>query len=164
MKKLLIVVAAGILAATAVACGSDNTNKTAAPTATPQIQSQSGLAVAAAVQAGQRAQDQLTSSDKSSTGSGSLAPSAETSNGSNASVYNASYSISNDGLTVTGYGMASTAADSAVLELYFSTSGVYPTTGSGSSDGTTPKTSTSAISEEDLQPVIDALVSAGVTR
>jgi uncharacterized protein YggE len=83
---------------------------------------------------------------------------------------NASYSISNDGLTVTGYGMAAADADSAVLELYFSTSSAYPSTGEGSSGSSqpgataAPTTPAAAISEGDLQSVIDALTAAGVAR
>jgi uncharacterized protein YggE len=80
------------------------------------------------------------------------------------------YAVSNDGLTVTGYGMATTDADSAILELYFSTTSVYPRTepstgdsSSGSSD-TQVVAQTTGITEADLQPVIDALVSAGVDR
>jgi uncharacterized protein YggE len=75
----------------------------------------------------------------------------------------AAYSISNDGLTVTGYGLATASADSALLELYFSTSAAYPRTATGSS-GSEQTTPTSAISEADLQPVIDALVDAGAAR
>lgn len=158
--RTILLLGVALLAATAVACGDSGT---ATSTPTPQIHSQKGLVVAAAVQAGQRAQDQLT------------AGAAETSQGAAqdrtaaaASGLQAAYSVSNDGLTVTGYGMASSAADSAVLELYFSTSAAYPRTGSGSSGGSQSGSATtaptSAISEEDLQPVIDALVSAGAAR
>jgi uncharacterized protein YggE len=56
--------------------------------------------------------------------------------------------------------MASADADSAILELYFSTTFVYPRVTTGTSDSTP----TTGISEADLQPVIDALVDAGVDR
>lgn len=71
------------------------------------------------------------------------------------------------GITVTGYGVASVEADSAFLELYFG--GYYvevpvdePDAVPGS--GGISYRSVSAISEADLQPVIDALVDAGVAR
>lgn len=71
------------------------------------------------------------------------------------------------GIIVTGYGVASVEADSAFLELYFA--GYYvevpvdePDAVPGS--GGISYRSASAISEADLQPVIDALVDAGVAR
>jgi uncharacterized protein YggE len=67
--------------------------------------------------------------------------------------------------------MASAEADSAILELYFSTTSSYPRPadgGSGSSPGAEPDAqttpATTGISVEDLQPVIDALADAGVDR
>jgi uncharacterized protein YggE len=148
-----------LLAGTIVGCGGGGSTSTPSP----QIHLEKGLVVAAAVQAGQRAQDQLTAGGKST--SGAVAPGART--GTSASTSgSAAYSISNDGLTVTGYGLASANADSALLELYFSTSSAYPRpdTGGSSQSSTTPSTPTSAISEKDLQPVIDALMGAGVAR
>ncbi len=168
LKKVGILIGIALLAAGAVACGGGGSG----PTKTPSVQSQSGLSVAYALQAGQRAQERSTSGGTSS-GQGAAAPGAKTTNGTASSnIGSLSYSLSNDGLTVTGYGMATANADSAILELYFSTTSVYPrpATGSGSSSsgGSTPDTqttqTTTGISEADLQPVIDALVAAGVDR
>jgi uncharacterized protein YggE len=153
LNKIAILIGIFMLAAGTVACGSNDNS----PTKTPSVQSQSGLSVAFALQAGQRAQDRAASS---STGQGAAAPGAATPETVSQSVGALSYSVSNDGLTVTGYGLASADADSASLELYFSTTSTYPraTTGTGDS------TPTTGISEADLQPVIDALVATGVDR
>jgi hypothetical protein len=95
-----------------------------------------------------------------------------------------SYQQSLNGITVMGFGSATADADSAVLEMYFSRYGgiepipfpepVPPTDdggssggGSGGSDGVTRSNAqqdVSPITEADLQPVIDALVGAGVPR
>jgi uncharacterized protein YggE len=77
-----------------------------------------------------------------------------------------------DGITVSGYGTASVAADNAVVEFYFGSYGddvrpepAEPGGSSGSGDSAdTGTVSNTAITEEDLQPVIDALVDAGVNR
>jgi uncharacterized protein YggE len=161
---MLALVAVGLAACS----GGDDPTKTPAPS----TRTQSGLSVAFAMQAGQRAQDRSVSGDKS-TGS-AAAPGSETVGDSTArSAGSLSYSIGNDGLTVTGYGMATADADSAILELYFSTTSTYPkpTTGSSgsSSDGSVPPESqdtptTTGISEADLQPVIEELTGAGVDR
>jgi uncharacterized protein YggE len=85
---------------------------------------------------------------------------------------------SNDGITVIGSGSASAAADNAIIEFYFGTyaDGVKPdapatdTGSSGGSTGSEPAPDDTAlqeadpITEADLQPVIDALVGAGVAR
>ena len=57
------------------------------------------------------------------------------------------------GLTVTGYGTASAEADSAILEFYF-----------GNNNGNPSGEPLPPITEAELQPVIDALVAAGVAR
>jgi uncharacterized protein YggE len=167
-KKVGILIGIALLAAGAIACSSGGSS----PTKTPSAQSQSGLSVAFALQAGQRALDRSTSS-ASSSGQGAVAPGAKTTNvAASSNVASLSYALSNDGLTVTGYGMASANADSAILELYFSTSSSYPmpATGSGgsSSSGSAPSSqstpTTKGILEADLQPVIDALVAVGVER
>jgi len=167
LKKIGILTVILMLAAGAVACsGSDND-----PTKAPSVQSQSGLSVAFALQAGQRAQDRSTSGDRSQ----AAALGSETlGDGTSRSAGALSYSINNDGLTVTGYGMATANADSAILELYFSTTPSYPnpatgrdgssSSGSAPSDSQTTPTTTTSISDADLQPVIDALVDAGVDR
>jgi len=85
-----------------------------------------------------------------------------------------------DGITVLGYGSATVNADSAMIELYFGTSGgIKPLPGettpgsAGGSDSSgvapvpplTPVTQeVKPITEADLQPVIDAIVAAGVAR
>jgi uncharacterized protein YggE len=167
-KKVVIPIGVALLAVGTVACGGGGSS----PTATPSVQSRSGLSVAFAIQAGQRALDRSTSSTSSS-GQGAVAPGAKTTNGTATSnVGSPSYSLSNDGLTVTGYGMATANADSAILELYFSTTSAYPSPATGStgssSSGSTPGSratpTTTGISEADLQPVIDALVAVGVDR
>lgn len=91
---------------------------------------------------------------------------------------------SNNGITVQGYGTASADADSAVVELYFYANGggVEPqpapdtsSSSSGSSDGASGEEpvardadlaaqEVAPITEADLQPVIDALVNAGIAR
>lgn len=89
------------------------------------------------------------------------------------------------GITVQGYGSATADPDSAILEFYFSRNGVFgpdkpvpmpeplPPDTSSSSGGSTgaegqevvPTPSpVRAITEEELQPVIDAIVGAGVPR
>jgi uncharacterized protein YggE len=167
LKKVAILIGIALLTAGAVACGSGASS----PTNTPSVQSQSGLSVAFALQAGQRALERSTSGGSSS--QGAVAPAAKTTQGtSSQGVASLGYSLSNDGLTVTGYGMAAANADSAILELYFSTTSAYPSPATGSSgsssSGSAPSSqstpTTTGISEADLQPVIDALVAAGVGR
>ncbi len=77
-----------------------------------------------------------------------------------------------NGITVSGYGSASVDADTAVVEFYFGSYGdaVRPggdpepgSSGSGSADRAA-SISAAVITEEDLEPVIDALVDAGIDR
>ncbi len=76
-----------------------------------------------------------------------------------------------NGITVSGYGTAAVDADIAVVELYFGSYGDAVrldeeepgSSGSGSADRAA-SISAAVITEEDLQPVIDALVDAGVDR
>jgi len=166
LKKIGMLTSVFLVLAGIVACSSGNDD----PTKTPTVRSQNGLSVAFAMQAGQRAQERSASGDK---GTGAAAPGSETVGDSTArSAGSLSYSVSNDGLTVTGYGLATADADSAILELYFSTTSSYPkpATGSGgtSSGGSAPDSqatpTATGISEADLQPVIDALTGAGVDR
>lgn len=157
VNKIAILIGILMLAAGAVACGGNDDNT---PTKTPVVQSQRGLSVAFAVQSGQRALDRAASG--SSTGQGTVAPGLNTQETASQRASSPGYSLSNDGLTVTGYGMATAVADSAILELYFSSTSTYPRATTAASDGSTP--TTAGISEADLQPVIDALVDAGVDR
>jgi uncharacterized protein YggE len=79
-----------------------------------------------------------------------------------------------DGLTVAGYGVATADPDSAVVELYFVSGSSTKPGGSGGTSPSTPiepdaPTSNAApagdgISEADLQPIIDAILSTGVAR
>ena len=167
--KLAAIIAVLLLAAAAAACGGGDSTSTSTSTSTqppPEIASHGGLPVAFAMQAGQKALDRSTSQTGSSSSTGGTSASQPGAETSSSSVAGMAYSVSNDGLTVTGYGMASAKADSAILELYFSTSSSYPKpeTGSGSSSSSTTPTTASPISEESLKPVIDALVAQGVAR
>ncbi len=74
----------------------------------------------------------------------------------------------NFGITVTGNGLATADADSAVLEFYFNSSG-YPMYGSDTPMPVPPSTppagqEATPITEEALAPVIDAIVTAGAAR
>jgi uncharacterized protein YggE len=79
-----------------------------------------------------------------------------------------------DGITVQGYGSATANADAAIIEFYFSSNGPVSDTSTGggntgSSGGIEParapeQQEVAQISEADLQPVIDAIVAAGVSR
>ena len=83
---------------------------------------------------------------------------------------------SNDGITVQGFGSANADADSAIVEFYFSRNGPVTDTGTrqiepgvsgsgGIAEPVAPNIQEVApITEADLQPVIDAIVSAGVAR
>lgn len=73
------------------------------------------------------------------------------------------------GITVQGYGSASAAADGAVVEFSFSSSGTYgkpiPLPFGGQEESAEPSPSPAPrITEEALKPVIDAIVAAGVGR
>jgi hypothetical protein len=93
--------------------------------------------------------------------------------------YSPSLQVGQTGITVQGYGTATTDPDSAIIEFYFSSSGEIkpvpaPDTGtsssgsSGSSETVARDSAVAAqveqITEADLQPVIDAIVVAGVSR
>ena len=78
-----------------------------------------------------------------------------------------------NGITVSGYGTATVQADMAVVEFYFGEYGSVPGRSEEPADPDTPAsgegsssvtTSAAAITEEDLQPVIDALVAIGISR
>jgi len=78
-----------------------------------------------------------------------------------------------NGITVSGYGTATVQADMAVVEFYFGAYGAVPgrpeeptdpDTSTGGEGSTSVTTSAAAISEEDLQPVIDALIAVGIAR
>jgi len=67
------------------------------------------------------------------------------------------------GITVSGYGLASADADAAVLEFYFN-SNKYPLPVPGQEFSTPSAPDFTPITEEALAPVIDAIVTAGVSR
>ena len=77
-----------------------------------------------------------------------------------------------NGITVQGFGSATADADSAIVEFYFSRSGPIETGSAqsepGFSGGAEPvppqQQEVQPITEADLQPVIDAIVAAGVSR
>ena len=70
------------------------------------------------------------------------------------------------GVTVPGYGLATVDADSAILELYFTRFYTEPQPDGGTTrpGAETPAGTLGPITETDLQPVIDAIVSEGVAR
>jgi uncharacterized protein YggE len=152
------------------------------------IRTQKGLAVAA-ISSGLQAGATAESGDAADRGGAAPAPATE-----GGVAYDRAGTIAPDvypypfqaaqgslsGITVQGYGSASVAADGAVLEFYFygtSGGGVEPApsersdSSSGSSGGAdsgapdiAASGSAAPITEADLQPVVDALVSAGVPR
>ena len=78
-----------------------------------------------------------------------------------------------NGITVQGYGSATANADAAIIEFYFSSNGtIEPSSGRaepGFSGGAEPALAPDAqevkqITEADLQPVIDAIAGAGISR
>ena len=165
MKVGLVALLLLAVASVATACGGDDEQAA-------EIRTQRGLAVALAAQAGQSAQDRASGEGDTNNGTGgagqpaSLYPDATRGD----AAAGALLQPASEGLTVTGYGMASADADSALLELYFSSSDAYPRTepsdpsgGTGSS-GAADTPAASPISESDLQPVIDAITGQGVAR
>ncbi len=155
----------------------------------PQIRTQKGLAVAAA---SENLGIGSASDEESTAGNGLAAPAIAERDGAGAADIarttigtdpyfpfpNFATQQNADGITVAGYGSATAAADSAVIEFSFGNSGgVSPgvpesRSSSGSSGSSEPvaddvdfaQQEVPAITEADLQPVIDALVSAGVAR
>jgi uncharacterized protein YggE len=177
--------AALALALLAVACGGDDGgDETAA------IRTQKGLAVAAL--SGQLSTDgaggqSLGLVPAPGTGGDETADvdrsSGQADTGFGAPDYAPALQAGQTGITVQGYGSATTDPDSAVLEFYFSRAGEIkpfpeitppppftPSTDSSSADGAEGRdavattTQVQQITEADLQPVIDAIVSAGVSR
>jgi uncharacterized protein YggE len=162
MQKIGFIVAA-LLLVMAAACGGGEKSRD------EQVHANSGLGVAFAAKAGAHAAERGVSSatSQASGGGGGSQPALDTGQGSAGEIALQSSGGGLPGLTVLGYGMASAAADSAILEFYFSTgTAVKPdavpgNTGSSSSQQTQ---TTAGIKESDLQPVIDAIVAVGVSR
>jgi len=176
MKTRVIAAAAVVLiavAAIAVACGGDgNGDETG-------IRTRQGLAVAALAAGAERSAEAADSQD----GTGAAvpgAPSADTgvSKGGTSFVAPDFYPYptlqeSQNGITVQGFGSAEITADAAILEFYFGgkTTGVEPaqrdssepgSSGSGSAPESELAPVAQQITEADLQPVVDAIVAAGV--
>ncbi len=177
MKARVLFMSIIALIAVAAACGGDDGGG-----ASSEIQVQKGLSVAAisgqgagggqtsaAVNApsviGDVVQEAASSGRGGSMASDMYAPAPQMQAGGN-------------GITVQGYGSATVNADSALIELYFGSGGgikpmPYPMEESDSAGGSgvapvppiTPVTQEAKpITEADLQPVIDAIVGAGVAR
>jgi uncharacterized protein YggE len=188
MKIRLYMAAAALLAFAGLAAGCGGDDSGSKPQ-TGQIQTQKGLSVAAigALQAGgSNTQAGQLSADTSRSTAESALPAADISS-SNRGVSGGSLSApqlvdGGGGVTVQGYGSASAQADSAAVEFYFASNyygspkplpgmegGTNGSSGSGSAPGvpvpdiTTPQ-QVAPITEADLQPVIDAIASAGVSR
>ena len=159
MLKIGLIVTA-LLMVTAAACGGGDKK------GDEQVRANSGLSVAFAAQARAHAAEQGISTETSN-GFGGGGQAIDTAQSSAGEIALQSYGGGLPGLTVLGYGMASAAADSAILEFYFSTGiavkpdAVPGNTGSGSSE---QAQTTASITESDLQPVIDAIVAEGVSR
>ena len=173
-----------LLAFGAVACNGDDGGDSG-----DQIRTQKGLAVAAASanigrSGGTSGDDATANPFAPAVGEGSTDDTdlSSTDRGLFAPEFGLAAQQSNDGITVIGSGSASATADNAIIEFYFGTygDGVKPDapasdTGSssgsaGASTGSEPTAGDTAlqeadpITEADLQPVIDALVGAGVAR
>lgn len=178
-----------VLAIAAIACGGDSDSRGDNGDGEGSIRTQSGLTLAnmdAFNQDGApRGEESATDGDDQLVAPG--APGADADFAEDAAVpgrgsapYPAFQQVAGGtGITVTGYGTATADADSARVELYFNKYSDAPrpepvpdSGSSGSSDGEPPPPDaddallqeTTPISEEDVQPVIDALVGAGVDR
>lgn len=167
------------LALASAACGGDDGGDEQA-----SIRTQKGLAVAAV--SGQLGSQQTSGESAApgvpNTAGEDSASSARSSTGADIGFAGLDYSPSlqagQTGITVQGYGSATADPDSALIEFYFSRGGdIKPvpvpgdTSSSGSSGSSEPANSDTAvaaqvdqITEADLQPVIDAIVGAGVSR
>jgi len=182
MRYLVGTVGVLILAGAALACGGDGDGGGKLS----GVRTQKGLSVAALTEG-------LTASQTNTFGRGAAVPAENQSGGApaqSATGYDSSNAAgiagpdarmpllqqSNDGITVQGFGSASADADSAIVELYFSRNGPVTDTGTrqiepgiggsgGIAEPAAPNTQeVTPITEGDLQPVIDAIVSAGVAR
>jgi len=185
----LLIALAALAAILAAACGDDGGGKVSG------IRTVKGLSVAAvAAELGQGGEEEERDSENGDGATAPGAPAGDTAVGTGGSGLVApdiapfpfpSAQESQTGITVQGYGSASVAADSAVLELYFggNVSGIEPATepdrGETDSSGQTEPSSGAGvdasppeaellqqaqpITEADLQPVVDAIVAQGVS-
>lgn len=178
-----------LLAFGSVACNGDD----GGDGGDPEIRTQKGLAVAAAsANIGRSSTTGDENTDKNpfapAIGEGSADDagfsSTDIGRGPFSPYYGFTAQQGTDGITVIGSGSASAAADNAIIEFYFGTFGDgvkpdAPATDPGSSSGSSGSSTGSEpaaddadfvqqeadpITEADLQPVIDALVGAGVAR
>jgi len=182
-----------------VACGGGDNDKTGAAS----IRTDKGLAVAAVSAGFDPARNGSSNKAASDSQTGESAPAAAATRAqsglSGAADAKQAFAVNQapalqqnaTGITVQGYGSATAAADSAVVEFYFNTAnkpGIEPqpapvpgsssssSAGSGSTPGiavgepapvppdATQQQTVEPITEATLQPIIDALVGAGVAR
>jgi uncharacterized protein YggE len=159
MQKAAVLALAVVLFLTA-ACGGGGNDQG------PETRANKGLGVAFAAQAAAHGAGLGTSSEAATGSGGGGQAAVDTTRTSAGEIALQSAGGGLPGLTVLGYGMASASADSAILELYFSTgTAVKPDAvpgSTGSSDSA--EQTTSSIRESDLQPVIDAITGQGVSR
>ncbi len=180
IRYLVGTIAVLVLVGAAFACGGDGGDKLSG------VRTQKGLAVAALTEG-------LTASQTSNSARGTAMPIQSQSGGAlaqPATGYDARSSAgiagpsdrmpllqqTNNGITVQGFGSATADADSAIVEFYFSRNGAAADTGTrqiapgvigsgGVAEPAAPNIQeVSPITEADLQPVIDAIVAAGVAR
>ena len=156
MQKLLLIAVVFALATAGAACGGAGEEEENG------IRTEQGLSVAAASQAAERA-DAVAAGGAAD----AEAPPGYVSPDEAAGQIVAEAAVGSlEGLTVAGYGMASANADSAIVELYFSTgASEIPVPGAEEgSESRSTQVQTVSITEADLQPVIDAIVAQGVNR
>ena len=160
MKRVILTALLGaIVVAAAPACGGENGN------GGEKVRTQQGLPVAVAAQAGASAQARASGAKGAGATTEAPQPSGfGSSAGAASEVVAQAVTESLAGLTVAGYGMASVDADSAILELYFSTGAVVRPAPGGEDESQSQTTETGPIAEADLRPVIDAIVAQGVDR
>jgi uncharacterized protein YggE len=180
IRYLVAAIGVLVLVGAALACGGDGDAKLSG------VRTQKGLAVAALTEG-------LTASRSDTSGRSAAVP-AEKQAGIESARPAAGYDSisgggfagtngrmpvqqqSNDGITVQGFGSATADADSAVIEFYFSRNGPAADTptrqiepgvsgAGGVAEPAAPELQEVApITEADVQPVIDAIVGAGVAR
>lgn len=174
-RYILAAALAIALVATLVACGGGDDGEVSG------IRTQRGLAVAALTE-GLTATEESASGDAAAPaidsqagGAGTRTGFDTTAIGKDAPLYGGAPLLQQgaNGVTVQGYGSATADADSAIVEFYFSRNGPVAETGSaqiepgfpGGVDSSAPQPQeVQPITEADLQPVIDAIAGAGVSR
>ena len=148
---------AGVFAS---ACGDDDGVQ-------PEIRTQTGLGVGLLAENAERVRDLAEAAARGDEGAGGAdagAPSVSEVQRDTGIAARALQQAA-EGITVSGYGVATAAADLALIEFYFGTYAVRPETSDETGGGTSSQVTDGApITESDLQPVIDAVVAAGVPR